>query len=144
MITALLLLAAAPSAEAEALGIRLARTGTLAALLPMAVAKDTEELIAKTRDLTPAEQAQLRAMAQETGRAGMEKIFAAEGKAYAAALSVEDLRALVAAAESAPARRMRAAMPQVIATTVKTVDGMDFKKDAMAAFCAKTGKGCVK
>lgn len=144
MIAALLLLAAAPTAEAEALGVRLAKSGTLAALLPMMVTKDTEELVASQKDLTPAEQAQLRATAAEVGTAGMERLFAAEGKAYAAAVPVEDLRALVAHAESGAALRMRDAMPGVIAATMQSAGAIDFKKDVMAAFCAKTGKGCAK
>ncbi len=144
MIAALLLLAAAPTAEAEALGVRLAKSGTLATLMPMMVKKDTDELVAQHTDLTPTEQEQLRATASELGTAGMETLYAAEGKAFAAALPVEDLRALVAHAESGAATRMRAAMPGVIAATMQSAGGIDFKKDVMTAFCARTGKGCAK
>ena len=145
MIAALMLFAAAaPSAEAEALGARLARSGTLASLLPLMVAKDTEELVAAHKDLTPAEQATLRATAGEIGKAGSDKLFSAEGKAFAEALSVADLRALVAHAESPAAKRMRDAMPKVMMATMQSAGSIDFKKDVMAAFCTKTGKGCAK
>ena len=36
-----------------------------------------------------------------------------------------------------------AAAPAVIAETMKAAGGFDFKKEALAAFCAKTGKGCA-
>lgn len=144
MIAALLLLAAAPSAEAETLGLRLARAGTLATLLPMMEAKETEELIASHKELSEADREALRVTAHEVAAKGAERLLAAEGRAYAAALSVEDLRALVAAAESDAAKRMRAAQPRVIAATMQAAGNIDFKKDVMTAFCAKTGKACPK
>ena len=143
MIAALLLMAVAPSAEAEALGARLARTGTLAALLPLMEAKETEELVAQHPELSAEDQATLRASAKDVADRGADRLLAAEGKAYAAALSIADLLVLVAAAESEAAERMRAARPGVIAETMKAAAGFDFKKDALAAFCAKTGKGCA-
>jgi hypothetical protein len=142
MIAELLLLAAAPTAEAEALGLRLARAGTLATLLPLMEAKEADELVAQHRDLSPAEQAQLRATAHEVASATAERLLTAEGKAFAANLSIEDLRALVAHAESEAAQRMRAAQPKVIMATMQAAGSVDFKKDVMKAFCAKTGKGC--
>lgn len=144
MIAALLLLAAAPTAEAEALGLRLARAGTLATLLPLMEAKETDEIVAQHKELSAAEQAELRATAHQVASAGAERLFAAEGRAYAAELSVEDLRALVTHAESPAAGRLRTAMPKVITTTMQAAGGMDFKKDALAAFCAKTGKACAR
>lgn len=143
MLIGLLMAAAAPSAEAEALGRRLAETGTLSALLPLAARKETEELIAAHPELDDADKAALRAVAAETARGGMDKAVAASGHAYAAALPIEDLKALVAFNESAAARRYRAAQPQAIAATMQALAGLDFKKDVMAAFCARTGKGCA-
>ena len=143
MIIAMLLLATSPSAEAQALGTRLARTGTLAALLPLMAAKETEELVAQHKELSQAEQGQLRATAQEVATAGAERLFAAEGNAYAANLSVEDLRALVTHSESGAAARMRTAMPKVIAQTMQSAGSIDFKKETLAAFCQRTGKGCT-
>jgi hypothetical protein len=137
---ALLLATAAPSPEAEVLGRRLAETGTLAALLPLVVGKETEELVAAHPDLDPAA---LRATATETARAGIDKAMTASGKAYASTLSVDDLKALVAFNETAAARRYRTAQPQVIMATMRALTGFDFKKDVMTAYCAKTGKGCA-
>ena len=146
LIAAMMLVAQAGAAspEAVALGERLARSGTLAALLPMMVAKETDELVAAHKELTVAEQAALRRTAQATADAGAAKLFAAEGREYAARLSAAELRALVAQAESPAARRLRAVQPQVIAGVMGAMGSMDFKKDAWAAFCAQAGKGCPK
>ena len=62
LVAAALLLAApafaqtapAPTAEAEALGRRVADTGTLAALLPLLIARDTEAMIAEHPELDDA------------------------------------------------------------------------------------------
>lgn len=141
---ALALATQAPAGEAAALGRRLAETGTLGTLLPLIVAKETAELVAAHPELSEADRATLRATAAETARAGSERAMKASGDAYAAKLSVADLRALVAFNESAPATRYRAAQPAVIMATMQALSGLDFKQDAMAAFCRKTGKGCAK
>ena len=60
----------APTAEAEALGRRVADTGTLAALLPLLIAKDTDALIAEHPELDDAGKAKLRAAAAATVDAG--------------------------------------------------------------------------
>jgi hypothetical protein len=86
----------------------------------------------------------LRATARAVASTSAERLFAAEGRAYAAELSIDDLRALVAHAESDAAKRMRAAQPKVIAATMQSVGGIDYKKDVLAAFCAKTGKACAR
>ena len=143
MLLALALQAVTPSAEAEALGRRLAERGTLAALLPLATARDTEELVAEHPELSDAEKAELRAAAETVAASGIDRLLAAEGKALAAALSLDDLRQLVTAAESGAAKRQRAALPGVILQTMKSAEGVDFKRDTLAAFCTKTGKACA-
>lgn len=142
LLYALTLLAPDPSPEALALGRRLAETGTLAALLPVMVAKDTEELVSEHPDWSDADKAALRATAAEQAKAGTERVMAATGSAYAERLSVEDLRALVAFNESAAAKRWQAATPGVIVAAMTSVGQFDFKADTRKAFCAKTGKGC--
>lgn len=147
MLLALLLIIAAavqaaPTPEAVALGERLARTGTLATLLPLQTAKETEELVAAHPELSAAEQAKLRATARATADRMAARAFAVEGRRYAEILSEADLRQLVAGAESPAAQRLRAAMPQAIAAVMQGMAGIDYKKDVMAAFCAETGKGC--
>ena len=141
-ILAMALQAAVPTPEAEALGQRLAESGTLAALLPLMIAKDTEDMVAAHPELTEAERSELRAVARQQAAGGMDRLMRAEGHAYAVALPLADLRALVAAAESDAAKRQRAALPRVIATTMQTAGELDFKADTLAAFCAKTGKAC--
>ena len=61
LILALALLAAPdPTAEALALGRRLAETGTLATLLPLKTAQEREELVAEHPDWSEADKAALR------------------------------------------------------------------------------------
>lgn len=132
-----------PSAEAVALGTRLAEQGTLASLLPMIAAKETDELVAQHPELTPDEQAELRRTAAATFETGKAKLFAAEGRAFAERLSVADLRVLAARNGDAVSTRYRAALMPVIASAMGAMGSMDFKGDTLAAFCAKTGKGCA-
>jgi hypothetical protein len=134
----------APSAEAEALGQRLAATGTLAALLPTLVAKDREELVARYPELSDAEKAQLRTTADDVAKTGIARLNAVIGHGYATQLSLEDLRALVAFNETPAARHWRAATPQALIQAMTALGEMDLKKDTQAAFCASTGKLCGK
>lgn len=142
LLLAMALQAATPAAEAETLGRRLAENGTLGALLPLMIARDTEELVAAHGELSAAEKAELRSIAGDQAARGLDRIMTAEGHAFATALSVDDLRLLVAAAESDAAKRQRAALPKVIAATMQSASGIDLKRDTLAAFCAKTGKAC--
>lgn len=143
LLYALALLAPDPTPEALALGKRLAETGTLAALLPMKIAQETEELVAEHPGWSEADKAALRAAATEQGKAGVERLMTATGRAYAEKLSVEDLRVLVAFNEGEAGKRWRAATPGVIAAAMAEVGELDFKGDTRKAFCAKTGKGCL-
>lgn len=144
----LMLAQAAPTAETVALGERLARAGTLAALLPLMAEKETGEMIAAHPELSAADQAALRRTAATTLATASAKLFAAEGRRYAELLSPAELAELVAAAERPAARRLRTVQPQVIAATMAAMDGFDFKRDTMAAFCAQArqsnGKTCPK
>lgn len=133
-----------PSPEAVALGRRLAEAGTVAALAPMLAAKDTEDLVRENPGLTAAEQAELRRTAAETFAAANAKVMTAMGRAYAERLSPADLARLVAANEDPAARRMRAALPAVIAGTMTGAGAIDLRADVRKAFCAKTGKLCGK
>ena len=141
LFLALVLAAAAPTAEAEQLGSELAESGTLAAMLPLIQAKETEELLAQS-DLSDADRAALRVTAKRVFEDGRKRLLAATGKAYAERLSVEDLRELVAFEKSDAAKRYRGAMPGAIAAAMQAVGQMDFKKDVRAAFCKDTGKLC--
>ena len=144
MVIALLLAAAAaqPSPEALRLSRRLAETGTLATVLPMIQQKETEELIADNPTLSAAEKERLRATARQVYEAGRERLMRAEAQAYATRMSLHDLRATVAFQSSSAGKRYRAAMPGVIAETMKSIGNMDFKGDVRAAFCKETGKLC--
>lgn len=142
LIAALLLAgvqAVAPSAEAVALGERLARTGTLATLLPLMAGKETDEMIAANPSLSAAEQARFRQVAATTRDAMAARLFAAEGRRYAELLSAADLAALVVQAESPAAARLRAAQPQVIAAAMTALQGVDYKQDTLAAYCRAAG-----
>lgn len=136
------MLAAAPSPEAEALGRRLAATGTLETLLPVVTAKETEELIAQHPELSPAERQALRGTGRDIAAGLREKLVAAFGHEYAATLSLADLRALVAFSQTPASRRYRAAVPPVLMRTMTKLGGVDFGGELRKSFCAKTGKLC--
>lgn len=131
--------APAPSAEAVALGERLARRGTLSTLLPLQAGKETDEMIAANPSLSAAEQARFRQVAATTRDAMAARLFAAEGRRYAELLSLADLATLVAQAESPAAARLRAAQPQVIMAAMSVMGNVDFKKDVMTAYCRAAG-----
>ncbi|HEX8388809.1 MAG TPA: hypothetical protein VF636_07310 [Sphingomonas sp.] len=146
MILAALLLAqaAAPDAEASRLGEELARSGTLSAILPGLVAKDTEELIAEDRTLSDADKTELRRMAQRIADTGSARLYAAMGEEYARRLSADDMRTLIAFNRSPAAARYRAAELPSVAAAMAKLGGMDFKEDVAAAFCRETGKLCAR
>lgn len=125
----------APSVEAVGLGERLARTGTLATLLPLQAAKEADELVAQHPELDASGQARLRSVARATAETMAARLFALEGRTYAELLSEADLRQLVAQAESPAAQRLRAAMPRAIMAVMGGMAGADFKRDTLAAFC---------
>ena len=131
-----------PTAEAEALGRQVAGTGTLAALLPLLIARDTEAMIAEHPELDDAAKAKLRSVAADTAKTAIDRMLGAVGHQYALRLSVEDLKALAAFNASAAAKAWRAAEPQVIVATMQTVDGFDFKGEAWGAYCRSPGVKC--
>ena len=139
---ALLLAQAAPNAEAEQLGRRLADGGALATVLPLMSRQETEEMVAAHPELSDVEKTTLRTMAGDVAKKGIDRILAAEGHAYAEALSIDDLRKLVAALDNPAAQHLRAVNKQVIVATMKAAGTIDFKGETLAAFCAKTGKAC--
>lgn len=131
-----------PSAEAEALGVRLAQTGTLATMMPAILTKEREELVAEHPDWSDADKAALRAAADGVAQAAIARINAAIGHQYAQRLSVEDLRVLVAFNEGPVATRWREVTPVAVMQAMGEAGDLDFKGDARKAYCAKTGKGC--
>ncbi|MEI9851228.1 MAG: DUF2059 domain-containing protein [Sphingomonas sp.] len=141
-VAALLLVQAAPDAEAEALGRRLAEAGTLAALLPAIVAKDREELVAEHPDWSDADKAVLRETADTVAGAGIGRLMAAIGHGYATRLSIEELRALVAFNETPAARRWRDATPGAVMEALPAIGELDLKGDTRKAVCARIGKLC--
>jgi hypothetical protein len=136
--------AAQPSSEALRLGRELADHGTLAALLPLLKAKEIAELVADHKQLSPADQAQLRETAEKVFNKGRDRILSATGQAYAKQLSVGDLRKLVAFYRTPAAARFQAALPKVIGDTAVNMGTMDFKSDVITAYCKDTGKLCGK
>ncbi len=142
ILLSMILMAAQPSAEALALGREMAQVGTLATILPMMEKAETDALVAEDPTLTATEQEKLRAMAHASFMAGQEKALAADARAYATHLSVEDLRALVAFSKTDAAAHLRAAMPAIAASTMQEMGTVDFKGEVRAAFCKETGKLC--
>ncbi|MEA3040235.1 MAG: uncharacterized protein QOE79_2748 [Sphingomonadales bacterium] len=142
LFLALAVAAASPTPEGLRLGRALSESGTLAALMPMVADKEIGELVAAHPELSEADRTALRATARATYQAGRDRLMEATGRAYAERLSVADLRALVAFNRTPAAAHYRAAVPGAIASAMQAVGQMDFKKDAVAAFCRKTGKLC--
>lgn len=133
---------AAPTAEAEALGRRVAESGTLASLFPLLIAQDTEELVKQHSELDDAGKAKLRATATATAKAALDRLFGTMGHEYAKRLSVADLKALVAFNEGPAAKAWRAAEPQVIIAAKTTIDGFDLRKESWDAYCKSPGVKC--
>jgi hypothetical protein len=142
MVIALLLAAAAPSAEAVALGRQIAEAGTLASFVELVQAKETDELVEAHPELSDPDKAKLRAMARNVYQAGRERLMQATARAYAERLSVADMRDVVAFQKSRAGQTYRGAIPAVIAATVESVGEMDFKGDVTKAYCKETGKLC--
>lgn len=133
----------AAAAEAEALGLRLAHTGVLAAALPLAAASSVENLVATHVELSEVDKATLRDTARAVANREVERVLAQEGHQYAQLLSVEDLRTLVAAGESPAARRQRAILPRMIAGTMQAMGSIDVGQIAWREFCAQPGRRCA-
>lgn len=142
MLVALMLQAATPPPEALDLGKRLAATGTLAALLPAVTAKEREDLVGEHPEWSETDKAALRATADAEARKATDRLNTAIGQSYAARLSVEELRTLVAFNESETARKLREATPMAVLGAVQQLGEFDYKGTVRKAFCAQTGKGC--
>jgi len=141
-ILALALLAAAPTAEQQQLGLQLARLGSIATMLPAIELEQTDELLDEHPELSAGERLALRRIAHRVAVDGMERLIAAEGRAYAEALSLADLKALVAFAQSGPGRRMHLAEPGIARKTLLAMRGYNYKREVMTAMCSETGRGC--
>ena len=146
MLSLMLILAGqaalAHPAEAELLGRRLATKSGIATIAPLMIEKDLAELAGEAPGLSQAERQRLLAIGRAEGRAGLDRLVAALGHAYAQRLSVADLRLLVAQSESKAAEHRRTAEPAAIAETMRSLGEIDLKKNVAAAFCRETGKLC--
>jgi hypothetical protein len=143
-LIAIVMAQTAPSPEAEALGVRLAESGTLAAMLPAVTAKERDEAIAQHPDWSDADKATYRVVADEVAKAAIARLTAAIGHGYAAKMSVEDLRAAVAFNESPAGRHWREATPGAVMEAMAALGAVDLGGETRKAFCAKTGKLCEK
>jgi len=144
MVIALLLAAAAPSAEALALGRQIAEAGTMASFIELVQAKETDELVEAHPELGDSDKVKLRAVARVVYQSGRERLMQASARAYAERLSIADMRDIVGFQKSRAGQSYRGAIPAVIAATVESVGEMDFKGDVTAAYCKQTGKLCAK
>lgn len=144
MIIAMLIAAAAPSAEALTLSQEVAEGGMLATILPVLQKKETEELIDAHPELSAAEKARLRATSERVYATGRKKLMDADARAWASHLDIADLRAIAAFQRSEAGKHYRSAIPQVVAATMQSAGTFDFKGDVLAAYCKDTGKLCAK
>ena len=134
----------APSPEADALGVRLARTTGLLTMAPMLIEKDLGELAGEDKTLSAADRERLMAIGRDEGRKGMDRIAAALGRGYARRLSLEDLRVLVAQNESPAAAHFRASVPAVMVEAMGALGAIDLKGSVAARMCKETGKMCAR
>src|SRR4051812_10272315 len=104
MVIGLLIAAAAPSAEALALGRQIAEAGTMASFIELVQTKETEELVEAHPELTPAEKDRLKAVAHQVYLGGRERLMQASARAYAEKLSIADMRGVVAFQKSQAGR----------------------------------------
>jgi hypothetical protein len=144
LLFAVALAVTAPTTEAQRLGRQLAEQGTLASLLPLMKSTQVEELLKEDPSLTVADKVKLRAIADRIFEGGYNRLMKATGDAYAHQLSVTDLRTLIRFYRTPAAKRYRAATPQVILITMKSVGELDFKGDVRTAFCAEARHLCPK
>lgn len=143
---ALLLTAAAPATAASTEALDLARVvaanGTAATVAPIIARKETADLIAAHPELTAAEQDRLRATARTVFADSLRRQVETEAEAFAAELSIEDLRVLAAHVQTQANRDLRAKMPAILHRTASTAGALNFGRDLARAFCADTGKLC--
>lgn len=131
-----------PASEAQALGLRLARTNGIATLAPTLAQKDITELAQEDPSLLPDQRKRLMEIGNEVAKAGIERVAQAFGAGYAKHLSLHDLRVLVRQSESPEAIRFRAAEPLVLLEAAAALGSIDLKKMTAARMCEETGKLC--
>lgn len=136
--------APAVTGEAARLAQIVAENGMLATIAPMIAANEAREIAAEHPEWTAADQATFQATASEVATTMRGQIVAAEAAAFAAHLSLDDLRTIAAYSQSPAAANQRAAMPAIMAQTAQVLDKLDHKGTLKAAFCARTGKLCEK
>ena len=131
-----------PSAEKLALATEVASYSALATIGPLQTAAEVEDIIASNPDLTTEEQDRLRAIGRARAETLARDALAAEAAALAELLSLEDLRAIAEFERLPAAANQRAATPQVAMRVMQGLQGLDYKGEVKAAFCAETGKLC--
>ena len=142
VILALALTVSTPSTVAEALGRRLAATGGLETMLPLIATTQVNELVAANPELSESERAQLRETGTSVAAAARQRLIEMMGHEYAGALSIADLRRLVAFNEGAVAARYRAAMPQATMRALARLGNFDLKAQVAQEFCVRTHRLC--
>ena len=110
----------------------------------MVAHKEAGEMIADHPELSASERTELLAIAEKRAEAGRARLVEAMGAAYAAELSIEDMRAIAGFNEGPVAARWKAAEPRAIEAAVQALGGIDFKAEVLKAMCAQTGKACPR
>lgn len=152
MVMAALLVASAVPAGAQAvaaddperaeLGRRLAASGDFQAIIGAAAAAETASLAAEHKELSEAERAALQALAKERFEAVRAPLLDKVGAIYAEQFTLEELRAIVAFFESDAGRAYTGRLTRTMPAIAAAMQGLDFKADVRAAFCARNGKLC--
>lgn len=116
-----------PSRAALALGERLSRAGLLAGIVNVAGGAEAKGVVDGHTELAPPQRARAQAAADKALRDATAELTAAEARAFAGALTPEQLKAAVIFFESPAGRAYRAAFPRILVAMTQTGPAKDFK-----------------
>ncbi|WP_374942457.1 hypothetical protein [Sphingomonas sp.] len=137
---------ALPSAEALALGRKLAEQSIIIATLPIQADDELAELAAEpeAKMLTADQRNALIATGRRIAVRTREQALEGMAMTYAKGLPMSDLRTLVAAAERPETIRMRALEPRATAMASLFLGIVPLKVQAAAEYCAQTRLMCTR
>ncbi len=116
-----------PSRAALAMGERLSRSGLLGAIVNVAGGAEAKGVVDAHPELAPPQRARAQAAADKALKDATAELTAAEARAFAAALTPEQLKAAVIFFESPAGRAYRAAFPRILVAVTQTGPARDFK-----------------
>lgn len=129
--------AQAPSRESLRLGERLSQAGMLSGIISVAGGAEAKGVVDGHPELTPPQRVRAQAAADKALKDATTELTAAEAKAFAAALTPEQLKAAVIFFESPAGRAYRAAFPRILVAMTQVGPAKDFKGFVTQRVCAE-------